>query len=509
LDEGKGANFVDKAASFLAFITTGYLESANCMRELLRAVLTKKPVTLVLEPNAAKGGMVWPQIEEGLRTALTRLPQWGLDKELLAWYESGATICEVASLPLVKKALLASPTLLFTRTRVLLDPTLRFISEKHVKRLPKTGSRWRAAGNLAAAGLRLAIDRTSTLSRRGSDEELSKIRRPPPTPTAEKEKFSGHAGITYLVTEVTRKKVVLPPPRGGRTYHVFCSKHNSGASEIMDEVERIMGITIVKTSDPMEMLQCEFLCMLLDARTWTSGEQTERFANEVHISLRANQNFLLCHEEPGHDGAARHAVPFDAFFVNDRGATPRKLVNAGIYHKIALPMQGGGLRSTSLAIVAQVMCAVHDGSSRLARMGSAPKRLGLSRLSLMLNRHGNGHLPRSNSGTVDSPGSSRNVVRPQEETTTAASKTSDAHGSGAERRPSFGVAERRPSFVVPEGDGLVDEASWKSEDPPMSSADRKKRAPLHRALSGSNLVQGLGQGPRAWAKASSRSRAAR
>ena len=67
---------------------------------------------------------------------------------------------------------------------------------------------------------------------------------------------------------------------------------------------------------------------------------------------------MLCHEQPGAHDRERYATGFDTFFVCEQGATPRRLVAAGIYRAIALPMEGGVLREVSLAIVVEVVAAI-------------------------------------------------------------------------------------------------------------------------------------------------------
>ena len=57
LKEGKGAEYVDVSSVSLVFCSRGYFESANCMRELLRAVVTRKPILPLLEPEQNKGGL--------------------------------------------------------------------------------------------------------------------------------------------------------------------------------------------------------------------------------------------------------------------------------------------------------------------------------------------------------------------------------------------------------------------------------------------------------------------
>ena len=44
LAEGKGAEYVDVSQISLIFVSAGYFISENCMRELLRAVVTGKPI---------------------------------------------------------------------------------------------------------------------------------------------------------------------------------------------------------------------------------------------------------------------------------------------------------------------------------------------------------------------------------------------------------------------------------------------------------------------------------
>ena len=86
--------------------------------------------------------------------------------------------------------------------------------------------------------------------------------------------------------------------------------------------------------------------------------RAEIFAAEVEAAMQLKIHLLLCHEEPGPDADARHACPFERFFICEEGDTPRRLVNAGIYRKIAVPLQGTYLRATSLALIAEVLSAL-------------------------------------------------------------------------------------------------------------------------------------------------------
>ena len=64
LTEGKGKEFVDKSAHLLAFLTDGYFQSKNCMRELTRAIFNGTPVIVLLEPDHRRGGLAQEQASE-------------------------------------------------------------------------------------------------------------------------------------------------------------------------------------------------------------------------------------------------------------------------------------------------------------------------------------------------------------------------------------------------------------------------------------------------------------
>ena len=54
---GKGAEYVDVSSTILVLVTKGYFQSPNCMREMMRAVVTGKPIVVMLEPEASHGGL--------------------------------------------------------------------------------------------------------------------------------------------------------------------------------------------------------------------------------------------------------------------------------------------------------------------------------------------------------------------------------------------------------------------------------------------------------------------
>lgn len=51
------AEYIDVSCSVLIFLSDGYFTSPNCTRELLRAVVTGKPIILMLELEEKHGGL--------------------------------------------------------------------------------------------------------------------------------------------------------------------------------------------------------------------------------------------------------------------------------------------------------------------------------------------------------------------------------------------------------------------------------------------------------------------
>ena len=66
LEIGVGAEYVDRSSMILTFLTDGYCESKNCMRELLRAVHNKMPILVLTEQAAKQGALTMDQISQQL-----------------------------------------------------------------------------------------------------------------------------------------------------------------------------------------------------------------------------------------------------------------------------------------------------------------------------------------------------------------------------------------------------------------------------------------------------------
>ena len=177
----------------------------------------------------------------------------------------------------------------------------------------------------------------------------------------------------------------LPPPNG--SFHVYCSSINPGALALMKEVahERHLRLlegvasatqdsfsssrrrlssaggaapkgTLHIATDKASLASCDHMLLYLTAQTWTQGAESDALAGEIEEALDLGIHILLAHEMPGIGGQEhRHGCEFGAFFACPDGATPRELLNRGIYFEVAVPLKGGAWRKASMALLGSAL----------------------------------------------------------------------------------------------------------------------------------------------------------
>jgi hypothetical protein len=271
--------------------TQGYFASKNCMRELRSSVQNGKPILALMEPELTHGGLTASEIEGQLTEGIRDANGWHSTAENYEkWgFKGGPTPEELL------RALFAQPVVEWNRIGVFQDITMRLIAE-------------------------------ATL------------------PGAAR-------GTTRLAGEVASGALVeLPPPRLRRTHHVYCSPHNFGAFELMEEVrasQRLKRLAV--SAQYAELPKCECMLVYLTSQTWTSGAESDLFAAQVSRAMALRLPVLLAHEMAGAGGQeARFGCEFATFFACDEGATPASLLKAGIYAQIAVALKGGEWRTASM-----------------------------------------------------------------------------------------------------------------------------------------------------------------
>lgn len=307
LHSGSGTREVDTAGCVLIFCTKSHFEKKNSMKELYRAVVQRRPILAMLEPDETQdGGLDKEAITLLLSDA--RLDRFGLRQKWEEWREGGELLPAAFDHPPngadVAAALFSIEPVEWNRLPQFQDVTIRLIAQNGILR--------------------------------------------------------HQGGMLYLQNEMAASKIRLPPPRRGCAYHLFCSKHNAGAAEVVEEA---VGSGIVAkgrvewTSAVDKLDQCERMLILLDDRTWTSGKTTAALIEHIHAAMRKGVHLCCVHEFPSLVGAPRHECEFHLMFNDDW--TPEHLTKgeSNIYKEIAVALKAGEWRKPGLVALLSHLAA--------------------------------------------------------------------------------------------------------------------------------------------------------
>ena len=92
--------------------------------------------------------------------------------------------------------------------------------------------------------------------------------------------------------------------------------------------------------------------MLLDDRTWTSGDDTGELVEHIHEAMRAGVHIACVHEFPSLVGPPRHECEFSLMF--DDKWTPAHLTSGAtnLYKEVAIVLKAEEWRKPSLVALA-------------------------------------------------------------------------------------------------------------------------------------------------------------
>jgi hypothetical protein len=370
LSEGKGAEFVDVSSVTLVFCSEGYFQSPNCLRELVRAVATCKPIISLLELEAKHGGMTTQQIKAALEAAdapcekngtryESKYAMWGLAAEVRSWGYEMPTAVQLY------EAILQDPAIEWARIGAFQDVTLRLIAERLLEVQSST-----SAGGHGEISLHV-------------DGRLPRL-------------------TVYVQGELANQQPTLLPPAAA--FHAYVSTYNPGALEVLREMAGALGATFDGTaapegkrrlpsnvlrvaSDVGELPYCDHMILYLDALTWTRGDgQSAQLAAEVEQAMDWGVHVLLAHEMLGVGQEERQPCAFDDFFACDRGTTPPRLLRRNVYDQIAVPLKGGAWRQASMVMLVNTIVA--GSAEAVARLSKDDELAWLQRL-----RAATPHLP--------------------------------------------------------------------------------------------------------------------
>jgi len=99
------------------------------------------------------------------------------------------------------------------------------------------------------------------------------------------------------------------------------------------------------------------MLVLLDERTWTSGEDTAQLVEHIHSAMRSGVHMICVHEFPSVVGPPRHECEFDKMFHDDW--TPAHLTQrpTNLYNEAALTLKGVEWRKPGLVAFAFKLAA--------------------------------------------------------------------------------------------------------------------------------------------------------
>ena len=165
--------------------------------------------------------------------------------------------------------------------------------------------------------------------------------------------------------EAASLKVDLNPPTG--EYHLYVSRYNLGAKELAEELGGSDVLTnkyaaLSWTTDFSAQSRSDHMLVLLDSRTWTSGETTTKLIEEIESAISAGIHLLCVHEFQSVVGPARHECDFALMF--DRLDADHLQAGAtNLYKEIALALKGAEWRVPGLVALASRIAAdgVHVG----------------------------------------------------------------------------------------------------------------------------------------------------
>ena len=205
------------------------------MRELLRAVVKKKPMFSLVEPEAKKGGLTFDEVRQQLddNDAHGFYDKCGLSKEVAEWSHPMPSAGELFD------ALFAKEPIEWNRIGFFQDVSMRLIAT-HI--------------------------------------------------------LEDGDGETYLQGEVSRAQPKVGPPSAGHAFHVYCSEHNVGAAALVREVAAELKLDVRLTADSLRLEECEGMLVYLTALTWTQGPASVAFAADVQRAMDSGVTLLLAHE---------------------------------------------------------------------------------------------------------------------------------------------------------------------------------------------------------------------
>jgi len=339
LTSGSGTKEVDHSRCILVFAMPVYFEKFNCVKELTRAILRNKQITLLLPDSEVHGVFTQAMVNDSVTDQWVQ--KWKLEKNLTEWAsEWGVKEVNTPTASEIRNALFKQPPLEWSRITHFQDRTMVLMCQRL---LPETERR--------------DIYLQGTVSFKLPKGYVpSRVYCSPHNPGARE--IAGELNAFVEANSRTNsrrissfrssRQTVVSRACGSRISRVTRRKtHGDGVSGRLLEV--------VEVGSWSDLGNCDHMLICLNAQTWSL--EAETLAADIREAMREGLHLQLCHEFPSvlDPDTQRHAIEFKQ--IMDMTPVDLRKGQTNIYRQIAIPLKAGALREPGLAHLA----------SRLAR----------------------------------------------------------------------------------------------------------------------------------------------
>jgi len=328
--------YIEHSSTILVYCSRGYMQSKNCMRELVSSTTKQKPIIALTDSEVSRGGLSLHEVRSQLDDAEDSYEKWS--------FELGTTPNASA----LYDHLCAYDPIEWNRIGHFQQVTMRLIAERL---LPA------AAGKTYLSCEIIHQKRTPLALPKGHNAYHVYISDLNPGADELIEEVAKQSGFTLELSEPARSH---SPTRGERAARAVAkltaearrARRSARGHPTSGTAQASNYGVLHATTSHDDVAKCSHMLLYLTSQTWTR-EASGALAAELMTAMDIGVHILLAHEMPGAGQEARHGCEFGDFFACADGNTPEDLLKRGIYSEIAVPLKGGAWREVSMALMAK------------------------------------------------------------------------------------------------------------------------------------------------------------
>jgi len=352
LASGSGTKEVDHSHCIFIFAMPVYFEKVNCIKEMFRALVRKKDVSLLLPDAEVHGAFTQAMIRDIVTDSWVK--KCGVQKKVHEWGSSwGVPDMKLPSPDEILETLFKRPPLEWSRITAFQDRTMLSICQRalpdETQRLYMPGSE-----SFALPKGHVATRMYCSPHNLGAHELAEELN-------------------DTFATERSTKKMPslpsLPSLQSMRAIRNPMSRRSSsrvpGANESSTAVGMQLGSRLITIVDEVNQLgECSHMLLYLNGATWTHAPG--ELSSDIQKAQSLGVHLQLCHEFPSviDTGSARNALEFKKIMH----ATPEELKqgDCNVYRQIAIALKGGDLRDVGLSNLAALLVQPVEDTSKLS-----------------------------------------------------------------------------------------------------------------------------------------------